>query len=134
MQGMVIASKGAKIEPFIHKTDEEIDKITEYITRNRPGERPKPFMYKRFGTDAGKGEEIYKLRCALCHGEKGKGGKRLLGMNLVFKDSDPEFLAMTVRDGRKETPMVAFGKKGVGLKDQEISDVVSYLMKLSQNK
>jgi len=115
-------------------TDEEVDEITKYITRNRPAERPKPFMYKRFGTDAGKGEELYKLRCALCHGDKGKGGKRLLGMNLVFKDTDPEFLAITVRDGREGTPMVAFGKKGVGLKDQEISDVVAYLTKLSRNK
>jgi mono/diheme cytochrome c family protein len=70
-----------------------------------------------------------------CHGEKGEGG---VGVNLrnpvVQKEADPEFLAITVRDGREGTHMAAFGRKGVGLKDQDIVDVITYVRTLSRKE
>lgn len=111
--------------------DDKIDKIIKYITRNRPEEKPEPFGFSGFKNDPKHGEELYKIRCALCHGEDGKGGERLLGVSLRAKDDDPEFIALTVRDGREGTPMVPFGKKGVGLEDQDIADIVAYLKTLS---
>lgn len=112
----------------------EINKITEYITRERPLGKIEKFDFTRFKPEVKKGEELFKVRCALCHGKKGEGE---LGVNLrnpVVQGADPEFLAVTVRDGREETPMPPFGKKGVGLSDQDIADIVSFVKTLSQKK
>lgn len=116
-------------------SDEEMEKIIEYLTRERPEKKPEPFGFVRFKGDAKYGEELYRIRCASCHGDKGQGG---VGLNLrnpvVQKAADPEFLAITVRDGREGTHMAAFGKNGVGLRDQDIVDVITYVRTLSSKK
>ncbi len=53
---------------------------------------------------------------------------------VVQNEFDPKFLAITVRDGRDGTHMAAFGKEGVGLSDQDIVDVVSYVRTLGSKK
>ncbi|MEN8189097.1 MAG: c-type cytochrome [Thermodesulfobacteriota bacterium] len=110
---------------------EEIDKIIGHTTKNRSGELQQPFNFREFTSDVGKGKALYTQRCAFCHGDDGKGGGRKLGINLknetVQKMADPEFLAMTVRDGRKDTPMPGFGPDGEGLSEQDIADVVGYV-------
>jgi mono/diheme cytochrome c family protein len=50
----------------------------------------------------------------------------------VQKEATPEFIAITVRDGREGTPMVGFGEKGLGLENKDIADVVAYVRTLSQ--
>ncbi len=115
-------------------TNEEIERILKYLTRNRPDERPDSFAFAGFNTDIKHGEELYKIRCVLCHGDDGKAGKDLLGVDLknpVVQNADPEFLAITVRDGRPGTPMVPFGMKGLKLDNQKIADIVAYLRTLS---
>lgn len=116
-------------------SDMEINKIIEYITRERPREKPEPFSLKIYKGDLKHGEELFKIRCVSCHGEKGQGG---IGLNLrnpmIQKEADPEFLAITIRDGREGTHMAAFGMKGVGLSDQDIVDVVTYVRTLSSKK
>lgn len=118
-------------------TDEEIDMIIKHIIANRPQEKTDPFGFSEFETDVNLGEELYKVRCALCHGSDGKGGEGLLGINLVspvVQRADPEFLARTVRDGRNGTPMPPFGKNGVKMKEKDIADIVAYVKTLSLNK
>lgn len=115
-------------------TEDEIGKIIEYMIKNRPKDRPEPFGFARYTTDLKRGEELYKERCALCHGEKGEGELGLNLRNPVVRDADPEFLAITVRSGREGTPMPRFGKNGVGFRDQDIADVVSYVKTLSKKK
>jgi len=116
-------------------SDREIDRIVKYLTRERPLEKPEPFGFSKFKVDITHGEELYKIRCALCHGKTGEGGEGFLGVSLrnpvVQKMADPDFLAITLRDGRNGTPMAPFGKKGVGLGGQSIADVVAYVRTLS---
>jgi mono/diheme cytochrome c family protein len=114
--------------------DNEINKLISYITKERPSVKPERFNIAGFKADEKHGEEAYKVRCALCHGKKGEGGLGLNLRNPVVQAADPEFLAMTVRDGRAETPMPSFGKKGVGLTEKDIADVVSYVKTLSKKK
>ena len=118
--------------------DGEINRIIKYITRNRPKEKPEPFQFSKFKGNIGQGEELFKVRCARCHGAEGEGGEDFLGISLknpvVEKEADPEFIAITIRDGRKGTPMAAFGKNGVGLEDQTIVDIVTYVRALSSEK
>jgi mono/diheme cytochrome c family protein len=116
-------------------SDEEIDEIMKYITKSRPVEKPDLFEFVQFQTDVVQGEELYKVRCKFCHGAEGKAGKGFLGISLnnpVVQKADPEYLAITVRDGRKDTPMVPFGMKGLKLGDQDIADIIAYVKTLSK--
>ncbi len=118
-------------------SEQDIDKIVAYIAKERPAGGAPRFNFAGFKTDTKRGETLYTIRCALCHGKDGKGGAGFLGINLrnpVAQSADPEFLAVTVRDGRTGTPMVPFGKAGVGLSEQDIADIVSYVKILSQTK
>lgn len=115
-------------------TEQEVDKIVSYVANDRPKDKPELFDVTKYKADTKRGEDIYKVRCALCHGKKGEGA---LGINLrnpVVQNADLQFLAMTARDGRANTPMPPFGKKGVGLSDQDLLDVVSYVKTLSKAK
>lgn len=115
--------------------DREVDKIIQYLTKDRPKTKSASFAFAKFVGNIEYGEDLYKVRCMGCHGEKGQGG---VGINLrnpvVQKMFDPEFLAITVRDGRDGTHMVAFGKNGVGFADQDIVDVISYVKTLGGKK
>lgn len=115
--------------------DREIERIVAYLTEDRPKDKPGPFGFAKFKGNVTHGEELYRIRCVSCHGEKGQGG---VGLNLrnpaVQKDADPDFLAVTIRDGRAGTHMAAFGPRGVGLSSQDIADVVSYVKTLSSKK
>ncbi len=116
-------------------SDKAINNIINYMTINRPAQKIKPFGFPEFKTDVVHGEKLYKVRCAFCHGSEGKGGKEFLGINLrnpVVQKADPEFLAVTVRDGRAGTPMVPFGMKGLKLNNQDIADVVAFVKTLSK--
>jgi len=115
--------------------DEKIDKIIAHVTRDRPDEKPKPFAFSKFIQNVKHGEELYKVRCESCHGSNGEGGEKILGISLanpvVQQDADPEFLAITVRDGRQGTPMAAFGGKDLGVDDQEVVNMVAYVRALT---
>lgn len=115
--------------------EKEVDKIIDYITRDRPAQRPAAFGIARYKGNVSHGEELFAIRCVSCHGAKGQGG---VGLNLrnpiIQKEADPEFIAVTIRDGRDGTHMAAFGKTGVGLEDQDIADLVAYVRTLSQKK
>ena len=111
-------------------TDEEINRIVAFLSANRPEEEQDPFGLSIYEGDVQHGEQLYKVRCALCHGENGRGGEGVLGISLtnpVVQNADPEFLLLTVRDGRRGTPMIPFGTQGVKLSDQDIVDVVAYV-------
>jgi mono/diheme cytochrome c family protein len=115
-------------------SDTERDGILVYVTRNRPPDRPEAFGVTRFDGGPKHGEKLYKVRCMSCHGDSGQGGVGLNLRNPVVQKADPEFLAITVRDGREKTHMAAFGKTGVGLRDADIADVVSYVRTLADRR
>ncbi|MBC8413651.1 cytochrome c, partial [bacterium] len=115
-------------------TEKQIDEIVKYVAKDRPSEKSRPFNVAKIKSDIERGAEIYNNRCALCHGEEGKGGENLLGMTLRDSALSPEFIAITVRDGRKGTPMVPFGNGGIGLSNQEIADTVAYVKNLTNDK
>jgi mono/diheme cytochrome c family protein len=114
--------------------EKDLNRILGYVTRNRPKDRPKPFGLAGFNGNAVQGETLYKVRCMSCHGDKGQGGVGLNLRNPVVQKADPEFLALTVRDGREGTHMAPFGKKGVGLGDPDIADVVAFVRTLAGKK
>lgn len=115
-------------------TEDEINKIIGYISKGRPAVKSDGFDVAKMKADTKRGEELYKIRCALCHGKKGEGWLGLNLRNPVVQQADPNFIAQTVRNGRQGTSMPQFGKDGVGLGDQDIADIVGYVKTLSQKK
>jgi len=110
--------------------DSEIDRIVEYLAQARPEDRPEGFELSIDDGDQDRGKELFEARCSLCHGENGRGGPGFLGISLtnpVVQKAEPQFLLLTVRDGRAGTPMVPFGETGLNLSDREILDVVAYV-------
>ncbi len=92
-------------------SDKDVDDIIGYLTKDRSAEKPEPFGFAKFGQgDAAYGEDMYKTRCMNCHGTKGEGGVWINLRNpVVQKLADPEFLAITLRDGRQGTHMAKTG-------------------------
>ncbi|MDP2645550.1 MAG: c-type cytochrome [Desulfobacterales bacterium] len=115
-------------------TATQIDKILAYITRNRPEKKPQPFGLAGYAGNVRHGEQLYKIRCISCHGEKGQGGVGLNLRNPVVQKAAFEFLAITIRDGRDGTHMAPFGKQGVGLQNPDIADLVAYVKTLGTKK
>ncbi len=116
----------------------ELEQIIGHVTKGRPAQITAPFGYDDYTTDSANGKTVYEQRCNFCHGDDGKGGGRKLGINLrnptVQNVLKPDFLARTVLNGRKGTPMPSFGTEGEGLSKQEIADVVAYVKTLGQKK
>ncbi|MBF0474181.1 MAG: c-type cytochrome [Nitrospirae bacterium] len=108
-------------------TDEEIKKIVSYVALQRGHESSKPVSVNLKTGDKDAGKEIFNVRCALCHGEKGQGGLGLNLANQIIKKADDQYLFKTIRDGRATTPMPPFGSTGLGLTDQQIVNVISYI-------
>jgi mono/diheme cytochrome c family protein len=111
-------------------TDSEINRIVKFLAHGRPDERPEDFGLSIDDGDPDRGKELYETRCSMCHGEDGRGGQGLLGISLsnpVVQRAEPQFLLLTVRDGRKGTPMVPFGETGLNLSDRDILDVVAHV-------
>ena len=115
-------------------SEKVLDKIISYLTQHRPKDRPEPFEVSKFKGNRENGKILYKVRCMSCHGDRGQGGVGLNLRNPVVQKANPEFLAITVRDGRDGTHMAPFGEKGVGLRDQDIVDVVTYIQKLAEKQ
>lgn len=84
---------------------------------------------------AGEGGELYKIYCASCHGETGKGDG-VAGLSLVPAPKDlvalqaaveDDFLFWRIRAGKEGTAMV--GWKGI-LSDEQIWQVVAFIRTL----
>lgn len=94
-----------------------------------------------------RGKALYAKYCAHCHGANGEGGH---GTGVTFSRprdlpimppalNNPGFLdaasdhmiKQTLMTGREGTPMISFLK--VGLKEQDIDDIVSYIRSFSKH-
>jgi cytochrome c6 len=87
-----------------------------------------------FAQDNSKTVELYKAKCAKCHGADGTataGGKKLGGKDVwdaeVMKLTDAQMMEIT-KNGKNKMP--AYGKS---LDDTQIKELVAYLRGLAKN-
>ncbi len=81
------------------------------------------------------GAAIFKQRCSMCHGADGKGFAAIKTPDFT----DPKWqesitdkdMVETIKNGKKGTPMPAFGDK---LTEEEILAVVAHIRSLNSNK
>jgi len=75
------------------------------------------------------GADVYKTKCAMCHGPDGKGGKmgtKDFAAPEVQKESDAD-LAAVITNGKGKMP-----KYAEKLKEGEIKDLVTYIRGLAK--
>lgn len=80
-----------------------------------------------------KGGDLFKQKCAMCHGADGKGYSALKTPDFTDPKvqaglSDKEILE-AIKDGRKGTPMPAFGSS---LSDEQIQSLLQYIRSLKK--
>jgi len=132
---------------FYWMSESDINEIIQYIDSWRSDPAP---VWENTNIKADKlaGAVLYKEKCLACHGDKALGGK---GSGLHF--SRPSGIAITppalnnqgllnsapdamlhfiITHGRKNTPMPS--AKQLGLIDQDINDLVSYIRSFQVKK
>ncbi|MBF0589885.1 MAG: c-type cytochrome [Magnetococcales bacterium] len=82
-----------------------------------------------------KGNVLFEENCVACH-QKGGVGQAGVAPSLTNKEflsiASDKFLFETIRDGRTDTPMPAFGEMLES--DEDITAIVAYLRTFSQGK
>lgn len=131
--------------PVLGLNEDQIDLLTLYTLSLRRRTLPDVFLPKdrvkamRFGARefANDGPTIYAAVCSACHAANGSGA-RYPGLAPNPSITNPDFLALasddflfaTIRSGRPGRPMLAWGERENGLKDEEIRSVIAYIRAL----
>lgn len=111
----------------------EVEAVVAFV-RSLGGDAPAPVDVepRRWAKpDATAGAELYAGACASCHGENGTGkeGPALANPRFLAAATDT-YLAETIRRGRRNTSMPAFGSASPQhrvLEDREIAAIVSFV-------
>jgi len=98
--------------------------------------------------DIKKGKQLFKSKCASCHGEHGKGGQgtgvtfsRPRNLSIIppalnntdfLASASDEMIKHALMEGRDKTPMNSFLKQG--LSELDINDVVAYIRSFETEK
>lgn len=79
--------------------------------------------------------DVYKAKCAMCHGTDGKGLQPLHTPDFTDpkwqKEHSDEYIVDTIKNGKQGTMMLAFGDK---LKPAEIQALLHYIRSLNSAK
>ena len=106
-------------------SEAEVAALTAYLRKSALA-APLPAAPPR--GDAIKGATLFAQQCAGCHGPDGKGLIAPALANSVFQHAATDaFIAQTIRLGRENTPMPAFGR--AGFTEQDIGDLLAFLRK-----
>lgn len=131
--------------PVLGLDEDQIDLLTLYTLSLRRRTLPDIFLPKdrvkamRFGSRefASDGPTIYSAVCSACHAANGMGTRypgiapnpSIANQDFLALASD-DFLFATIKSGRPGRPMLAWGERENGLKDDEIRSVIAYIRSL----
>lgn len=134
---------GRTMPAFSNLGEQEIAAIVKHL-RSFSNATPVIFDPTPITGDIKHGSQLYREKCATCHGDKGQGGKgtgvtysrprdltiippALNNQGFLASASD-EMIKHTLMNGRDKTPMNSFLKQG--LTEADINDVVAYIRSL----
>ncbi|GAB3111238.1 c-type cytochrome [Janibacter alkaliphilus] len=122
---MLAPSQQAPRVEKTHFTEEEIDDVAAYVASLGPGPSvPSEEMVDGSKGDAGRGGEIYRVNCAMCHNSAGAGGALTRGKyapSLQGVDSTHIYEAMLT--GPQSMPVF----NDTNITPEEKRDVIAYL-------
>jgi mono/diheme cytochrome c family protein len=115
----------------------EDDLLTTYMLSLRSDEAPK--KYRRINyTVQGKldGESLFKMYCGACHGDGSKSLYDEIFKRTVPAIKNPSFLKimddknleLIIKEGRSGTQMTAWKRTAAGLSDEDVKEIVGYLV------
>jgi mono/diheme cytochrome c family protein len=79
-----------------------------------PKEKPPPYLAPKGAGDQKRGEKLFALACAACHGEKGKGGEEAGALH------DRDFLALISDQALRR--IIITGRPDLGMPDYTVTD------------
>jgi mono/diheme cytochrome c family protein len=131
--GTEMRSMGHRGAGIVEMRAEEIDDLIAYLRSNQDRE---PISHRFvMGVNPENGREKYKVYCAGCHGDEGKGGFAPELNNPGFlRAATDGYLQATLIRGRRGTAMRPFGTSGHGLahlSQNEINEIVAYIRQWS---
>jgi cbb3-type cytochrome c oxidase subunit III len=81
--------------------------------------------------DLAEGAQLFAAQCAQCHGDRGQGAEGLaLANRALLAEASDTYLFESIRRGRRETTMPAFGSASPvrpALSDREIESLVTFI-------
>jgi cytochrome c oxidase cbb3-type subunit 3 len=147
-QTIKMGRPGRIMPAFATLTETQIKSIIQYIRSWKPEIKVPEYSQELIRGDIQKGKMVYESICINCHREKGIGGK---GTGVTFsRPRDAELIAPAVGNsaflaaasdqmikhvimtGRESTPMQP--ALSMGLKENDVNNVVSYLRSLEDKK
>lgn len=106
-------------------SEAEVTALVAYLRTSAPAV-PLPVAPAR--GDSTRGARLFAQQCAGCHGPDGKGLIAPALANPVFQQAATDaFIAQTIRAGRENTPMPAFGR--AGFNESDIGDLLAFVRK-----
>jgi mono/diheme cytochrome c family protein len=109
----------------------ELAEVVRYVRSLGPAHRPDGRPRRWVKGDAALGERLFASSCAGCHGGRGEGGEGPALANPVLQRAATDtYLLETIRNGRRGTPMVGFGRPTPvrrGLEQPELEAIVAFL-------
>ena len=111
-------------------TTAEVSGVLDYL---RAGSPAQPASAPLARGDASRGATLFVKNCMGCHGAAGRGGMAPELGNPTFEVSaSDEFIATTIRNGRRGAAMPSFQRPGAtGLADSEIGDLLAFIRGLN---
>lgn len=141
-----VSTVPGSLMPILGLSENQIDFLTMYTLSLRRRELPSTNLPKdrvqvtRFGARefSNDGATIYSAFCSACHGSTGQGMRypgfqpypAIANQDFLELASD-DFLTSTIKRGRPNRQMLAWGEKEGGLSTDEIKAVVAYLRQIS---
>lgn len=92
-------------------SEKQIHVLIAYLRGLNPGVAPVQVdeLVVKGNPEAGK--QVYLQRCAMCHGERGEGGRGVaLGHPEFLASASDGFIRYAIERGRQGTPMLAYGR------------------------
>lgn len=88
-----------------------------------------------YAASTSSGADVYKAKCAMCHGDDGKGLEPMHTPDFTDpkwqKEHSDQYIVDTIKNGKKGTMMLAFGDK---LKPAEIQELLHYIRAFNSAK
>ena len=138
---------GRVMPAFKSLSKSQVQSLLKFL-RTWTGNAGMSFSAKPIKGNRAKGKNLFKQKCAACHGEVGQGGKgtgvtfsRPRGLPILpsalnnqgfLASATDELIKQTIVNGREKTPMPSAMK--LGLQNQDINDLVSYVRSWQRKK
>jgi len=138
---------GRVMPAFKNFSQKEVHHLVKFL-RSWTGNKPMTFSAKLVKGNKTKGKNLFKQKCAACHGAVGEGGhgtgvtfSRPRGLPVLasalnnqgfLSSATDELIRHTIITGRKSTPMPS--AKKLGLKKNDVNDLVAYIRSWQRKK